>query len=196
MSGLCVLRGFADSKALKPVLEQLLAAAPVRRMVTPRGSRMAVSTTSCGEVGWISDRKGYRYSAIDPEAGRPWPPMPAAFARLASDAAIAAGYSDFAPESCLINRYVPGVGMGAHQDRDERCLDRPIVSVSLGLGARFFVVGPERRGRATSVDLIDGDVIVLGGVARLHYHGVRPLKPGLHPRFGDCRWNLTFREAL
>ena len=191
-----LLPGFADPEALVDALEGVIEAAPPRRFVTPRGSAMAVASTSCGAAGWVSDRHGYRYEPIDPLTGRPWPAMPAAFAALADGASTAAGFGAFAPDSCLVNRYAPGVGMGAHQDRDEADLGAPIVSVSLGLPARFFVVGPERRGRSTPIDLVDGDVVVFGASARLHYHGVRPLKPGSHPRFGSVRWNLTFRRAL
>ena len=191
-----LLPGLADTDALAGPLEAVVAAAPPRRFVTPRGAPMAVESTNCGTVGWVSDRRGYRYEPRDPRTGRPWPAMPAAFAALADRAASAAGFGPFAPDACLVNRYVPGVGMGAHQDRDEADLDAPIASVSLGIPARFFVVGPERRGRATAIDLADGDVVVFGASARLHYHGVRPLKSASHPRFGPVRWNLTFRRAL
>ena len=191
-----LLPGFVDPDALAGPLDAVLRAAPPRRFVTPRGASMAVASTSCGAVGWVSDRRGYRYESADPITGRPWPAMPRGFAALADAASRAAGFGAFAPDTCLVNRYAPGVGMGAHQDRDEADLDAPIVSVSLGLPARFFVVGPERRGRAVPIDLVDGDVVVFGASARLHYHGVRPLKEGVHPRFGPVRWNLTFRRAL
>ena len=195
LPGVWHLPGFADGDALGAALETVLAAAPPRRLVTPRGRPMAVLSSNCGALGWVSDRRGYRYSALDPLSGRPWPPMPDVFVELARRAARVCGFARFAPDACLLNRYAPGVGMGAHQDRDEADADAPIVSVSLGLPARFFVVGPERRGRATPVDLVDGDVVVLGGPARLHYHGVRPLGDAVHRRFGAVRWNLTFRKA-
>ncbi len=156
---------------------------------------MAVATTSCGDTGWVADTRGYRYSDVDPLSGDPWPPMPACFSELSRKAAEFAGFQAFEADTCLVNRYAPGVGMGAHQDRDERDFSQPIVSVSLGLPARFFVVGAERKGRSTPIDLKSGDVLVFGGTARRYYHGVRPVKPGQHPRFGCCRWNLTFRRA-
>ena len=190
-----LLPRFADPGALAEPLAAVAAAAPPRRFVTPRGRSMAVASTNCGPLGWVSDRRGYRYEPRDPVSGRPWPAMPAAFRDLAREAAAAVGLGPFEPDACLFNRYAPGVGMGAHQDRDEDDLDAPIVSVSLGLPARFFVLGPERRGRSTPIDLVDGDVVVFGRTARLHHHGVRPLKPGTHPRFGAVRWNLTFRRA-
>ncbi len=164
-------------------------------MTTPRGFLIGVAMSNCGECGWVSDRKGYRYSDIDPESNEPWPAMPDCFVELARQAASLCGFAAFAPDVCLINRYEVGKGMGAHQDKDEAMFDQPIVSVSLGLPARFFMIGPERRGRSTPIDLCDGDVVVFGGQARLHYHGVRPLKPGEHPRHGPVRWNLTFRRA-
>lgn len=195
MPDVWLLPRFADSGALSDALERVVAQAPVRHMTTPRGFQMGVATSNCGGCGWVSDRRGYRYSETDPQTGEAWPSMPTCFDRLARSAASACGFAGYLPDACLINRYAVGKGMGAHQDRDEAALDQPIVSVSLGLPARFFVVGPERRGRATPVDVSDGDVVVFGGVARLHYHGVRPLKPGCHPRHAEVRWNLTFRRA-
>lgn len=156
---------------------------------------MSVQTSNCGEVGWISDRRGYRYSAIDPLTEQPWPDMPEEFSMLASRAAAEAGYDGFTPDACLINYYVPGTQMGAHQDKDEQDFEQPIVSVSLGIDARFFVIGPERKGTSTAVDLSDGDVLVFGGPSRKFYHGVRKLKTSVHPLWGAGRWNLTFRKA-
>ena len=115
---------------------------------------------------------------------------------LANSAASAAGFDEFVPDVCLINQYKPGSQMGAHQDRNERNFDHPIVSVSLGIPARFFVQGESKGGKAVSVDVHDGDVIVFGGEARCYYHGVRKLKLASHPLFGSVRWNLTFRVAL
>lgn len=194
--GMVVLPGFADSAALQPGLEKVLAQSPLRQMQTPRGFFMSVHTSNCGDVGWISDRRGYRYSSEDPLTGEPWHPMPVVMRQLATGAADAAGFSGFEPDACLINHYRPGTQMGAHQDRDESDFNQPIVSVSLGIDARFFVVGPSNKGKSTSVDLSDGDVVVFGGPARRYYHGVRKLKESTHPRFGAVRWNLTFRKAL
>lgn len=193
--GMQLHREFVDTRTLQPALAAVLAESPLRRMQTARGFQMSVQSSNCGELGWISDRRGYRYSPIDPDTGKAWPDMPAAFRLLAEQAADASGYSGFRPDACLINHYAPGVGMGAHQDRDEVDFDAPIVSVSMGIDARFFVIGPERRGRSTAVDLHDGDVLVFGGPARRFYHGVRKLKAAEHPHFGAVRWNLTFRKA-
>ncbi|MFK8080438.1 MAG: alpha-ketoglutarate-dependent dioxygenase AlkB [Granulosicoccus sp.] len=194
--GMYLLPGFADSSELQAPLQQVLAVSPLRQMQTSRGFSMSVHTSNCGKVGWISDRKGYRYVELDPVSGQPWQAMPEEFAALATAAAAVAGFANFEPDACLINHYQPGTQMGAHQDRDESDFSQPIVSVSLGIDARFFVIGPEKRGKSTPVDLSDGDVVVFGGPARRYYHGVRKLKESTHSRFGAARWNLTFRKAL
>jgi alkylated DNA repair protein (DNA oxidative demethylase) len=106
-------------------------------MVVPGGWKMSVALTNCGEVGWVTDRTGYRYDAIDPETGRPWPPMPQAFADLAAEAAQAANFIDFRPDACLVNRSAPGARLSLHQDRNERDFDQPIVSVSLACRRSF-----------------------------------------------------------
>jgi alkylated DNA repair protein (DNA oxidative demethylase) len=194
--GMVVLPGFADSRALYKPLQDVLAHSPLRQMQTSRGFFMSVQTSNCGNVGWVSDRRGYRYVNTDPLSGKRWLPMPEEFARLANGAAREAGYENFQPDACLINHYQPGTQMGAHQDRDESDFTQPIVSVSLGIDARFFVIGPERKGKSIPVDLTDGDVMVFGGPARRYYHGVRKLKVSSHPIYGTARWNLTFRKAL
>ena len=119
-------------------------------MLTPGGQKMSAAMTNCGEVGWVTDRKGYRYDRVDPETERPWPPLPESFARLAELAAAQAGFSGFRPDVCLINRYEPGARMSLHQDRDERDFSAPIVSVSLGLEATFPVWRFEALRPATS----------------------------------------------
>ena len=185
-----LLRGFAPDDTLARV-EAIAAAAPFRHMITPGGFRMSVAMTNCGALGWVSDRNGYRYSPVDPETGLPWPPMPESFLRLASEAAASANFPAFVPEACLINRYAPGAKMSLHQDRDERDLSQPIVSVSLGLPAVFLFGGPSRKDPVKRIALEHGDVVVWGGPARLFYHGVMPLKEGARP----YRFNLTFRRA-
>lgn len=195
LPGMQLHQQFVDTRSLQPALEAVLAQAPLRRMQTARGHEMSVQSTNCGELGWWSDRQGYRYTTHDPLSGKPWPEMPAVFRQLAQRAARESGHDSFKPDACLINRYEPGTQMGAHRDNDERDFSAPIVSVSMGIEARFFVIGPERRGRSKAVDLRDGDVLVFGGPARRFFHGVRKLKPGEHPVFGSVRWNLTFRKA-
>jgi len=181
--------------ALLPALAGIAAAAPPRHMVTPGGFTMSVALTNCGALGWTSDRRGYRYSATDPGSGQPWPAMPEAFARLAREAAMAAGFAGFAPDACLVNRYQPGARLSLHQDRDERDYGAPIVSVSLGMCATFLFGGHARTDPTVKVPLSHGDVVAWGGPDRLRYHGVMPLKDEPHPLLGCQRINLTFRKA-
>jgi alkylated DNA repair protein (DNA oxidative demethylase) len=195
--GAIVLRGFASCRdaALGQAIEAVAAQAPFRHLVTPGGFRMSVAMTNCGPLGWVSDRRGYRYDPVDPESGRLWPGMPEAFTTLARAAADKAGYPGFTPDACLMNRYAPGARLSMHQDRDERDLRAPIVSVSLGLPAVFLWGGERRADRARRIALQHGDVVVWGGPARLRYHGVLALKDGGHPFAGATRINLTFRKV-
>lgn len=160
-----------------------------------RNGKMSVGLTNTGEFGWTSDRRGYRYAADDPETGRPWPPMPDAFRALAREAAARAGYAAYAPDVCLVNRYVPGAKMGLHQDMDEQDLASPIVSVSLGLPATFLWGGATRAVRPQKIPLVHGDVVVWGGPSRLTFHGVATIADGEHPATGSVRFNITFRRA-
>jgi DNA oxidative demethylase len=196
--GAMVLRGFAaaDAPTLMEALRQAEAVSPFRHMVTPGGYRMSVAMTNCGQAGWVSDASGYRYDAMDPDTGSRWPPISAVFERLAVEAAGAAGFPDFAPDVCLINRYEPGAKLSLHQDKDERDFSAPIVSVSLGLPAVFLFGGIRRSDRPRRIRLESGDVVVWGGPARKVYHGVAPLADGEHPLTGRCRINLTFRKVL
>jgi alkylated DNA repair protein (DNA oxidative demethylase) len=195
--GAWVLRGFAlsDATAIGAAIHGVCEAAPFRHMETRGGLRMSVAMTNCGRLGWISDRRGYCYAERDPRTGNAWPPMPAAFLRLAQSAAVAAGFEDFLPDACLVNRYEAGTRMSLHQDKDERQFAAPIVSVSLGLPAVFLWGGAARADQARRVPLQHGDVVVWGDAARLKFHGVLPLKAGRHETFGTQRLNLTFRCA-
>lgn len=195
--GAVLLRGhaLAAQHELLADVRRVIAAAPLRHLVTPGGLRMSVAMTNCGALGWVSDRRGYRYDAFDPDRGTAWPPMPASFRALAREAAAQAGFEGFAPDACLINRYVPGAKLSLHQDRDERDFGAPIVSVSLGLPAVFLLGGLRRADPALRVALHHGDVVVWGGAARLRFHGVLPLADGQHPLTGGERINLTFRRA-
>jgi alkylated DNA repair protein (DNA oxidative demethylase) len=195
--GAVLLRGFASAvegdliAALRAIVEQ----APFRHMMTPGGHQMSVAMTNCGQIGWVTDRTGYRYDADDPETGQPWPPMPPAFLDLAGQAASRAGFAGFAPDACLINRYQPGARMSLHQDKDELDLAAPIVSVSLGLPAIFLFGGLKRSDRPNRFRLQHGDIAVWGGPARLAFHGVAPLADGEHALLGRQRINLTFRKT-
>lgn len=195
--GAVVLRGFAlaQQKPLLQAIDAIVAQAPFRHLITPGGQRMSVAMTNAGSLGWVSDRRGYRYDPIDPLSGRPWPAMPAVLRELAGSAAVRAGFDGFVPDACLINRYQTGTRLSLHQDRDEGDLAQPIVSVSLGVPAMFLFGGLERTERQQRVPLAHGDVVVWGGPARLRFHGVLPLKPAYHSRLGGERINLTFRRA-
>jgi DNA oxidative demethylase len=195
--GAVVLRHFAKSAetVLVTAIHDLTIQAPLRHMITPGGFRMSIAMTNCGSYGWVTDRTGYRYDTLDPESGRPWPRMPDVFLQLAKGAAASAGFEGFEPDACLINRYESGARLSLHQDKDERDFSEPIVSVSLGLPAMFLFGGLKRADRPLRVQLTHGDVVVWGGPARLRYHGVAPLKAGLHPLLGEYRINLTFRKA-
>ena len=196
--GAVLLRGraMAVEAALLAALDNVVSAAPFRHMVTPRGFTMSVAMTGCGDTCWITDRKGYRYSRLDPKSGLPWPAIPDAFTEIAKDAALDAGYADFTPDSCLVNRYIPNAKMALHQDKDEQNFACPIVSVSLGLPATFQFGGLSRKDLVTKYLLTHGDVVVWGGPSRLFYHGVLTLKNGMHEKLGRQRINLTFRRAL
>jgi len=195
--GAVLLRGFASVVAprLLEDLEGVLAASTWRHMVTPGGFRMSVAMTNCGALGWVSDRTGYRYDPIDPAHGKPWPAMPASFMELARTAAAAAGFDNFEPDACLVNRYEHGARVSLDKDGDERDYSQPIVSVSLGLPAVFLFGGVQRAEKSMRLPLAHGDVVVWGGPARLHHHGILPLKDGEHPATGRYRINLTFRKA-
>jgi len=195
--GTAVLNGFAlDAEdELLSSLQRIVEQSPFRNMVTPGGFRMSVAMTNCGRFGWVTDRRGYRYDEIDPEVGRLWPDMPTVFRELAVSAAAKAGFPEFAPNACLMNRYEPGARLSLHQDKNERDFTQPIVSVSLGLPATFLFGGLERTDSTRRIRVTHGDVLVWGGPARLRYHGIAPLSDGEHSRLGKVRYNLTFRNA-
>jgi alkylated DNA repair protein (DNA oxidative demethylase) len=196
--GAVLLRGFADSEAasLIDAVNRIVQQAAFRHLVTPGGYTMSVAMTNCGRVGWVSDRTGYRYDPVDPDTKLPWPAMPPAFLDLAQRAAADAGFADYDPDACLINRYVAGAKLSLHQDRDEKDAWAPIVSVSLGLPATFLWGGKRRADAVRRLPLESGDVVVWGGPARFVYHGVAPLKDGDHPLTGAARINLTFRKVF
>ena len=195
--GALILGGFAvqSAQSLLSDIAMIATTAPFRHLETPGGKRMSVAMTNCGNLGWVSDRNGYRYSKHDPMTGLAWPPLPAAFLALAKHAAATAGFDNFAPEACLVNRYEPGTRLTLHQDRDEATMSAPIVSVSLGLPATFLWGGQTRNARPKRIALYHGDVVVWGGPARMTFHGIDTLADGLHESTGRLRYNLTFRKA-
>jgi alkylated DNA repair protein (DNA oxidative demethylase) len=182
----------AQAALLAEVLEKV-AEAPFFRPVTPGGQAMSVEMTNLGQVGWFTDRAGYRYEPRHPATCRPWPPIPAPLLALWDDVT----HGGPAPDACLVNLYRQGARMGLHQDRDERDFTHPVVSVSLGDAAIFRIGGPSRGDSTASLKLSSGDVCVLAGPARLAFHGVDRILPAssrLIP--GGGRINLTLRRAL
>jgi alkylated DNA repair protein (DNA oxidative demethylase) len=195
--GAWLLHGFALAVecALVAAVHAIAAAAPFRHLETSGGYRMSVGMTNCGSLGWVSDRRGYRYESCDPQSGGAWPAMPEIFFVLAKSAAVAGGFPGFVPDACLINRYEPGARLTLHQDKDELDFASPIVSVSLGLPAVFLLGGEKRSERQRRIPLVHGDVVVWGGASRLRYHGVLPVREGWNELLGALRVNLTFRRA-
>lgn len=169
--------------------------APPRQMTTPGGGRMTALMSSCGVAGWTSDESGYAYRRRDPQSGSAWPALPGVLLDFAGECASEAGFHGFRPNSCLINRYAVGAGMGLHQDRNEGDFGHPIVSVSLGLPATFLFGGAHRTDPVAKARLVHGDVVVFGGRERLFFHGVRPVADGYHELLGPFRINLTFRKV-
>jgi alkylated DNA repair protein (DNA oxidative demethylase) len=196
--GAMLLRGKALSfqTDILAALQVITTQAPFRHMMTPGGFVMSVSMTNCGTAGWVTDRTGYRYDRLDPESRWPWPSMPECFLELATAAATEAGYSNFVPDTCLINRYEPGARLTLHQDKTEHDYVFPIVSVSLGLSAIFQFGGLKRTDPIRKYVVSHGDVAIWGRSSRLCYHGVLPLRDGEHPTLSRTRLNLTFRRAL
>ncbi|OSI61386.1 alpha-ketoglutarate-dependent dioxygenase AlkB [Bradyrhizobium canariense] len=195
--GAVLLRGFVKpiESELIDAVRAIVAQSPFRRMTTPGGHLMSVAMTNCGERGWITDHTGYRYDPIDPRTGAPWPAMPPVLRDLARRAADQGGFTGFAPDACLVNRYEPGTRLSLHQDKDELDYSAPIVSVSLGLPATFLFGGLARNDKPRRFRLVHGDVVVWGGASRLAYHGVAPLADGEHALLGPKRINLTFRRT-
>ena len=192
-----LLRGFAlgEADALLADIAAITSRAPFRHMITPGGKSMSVATSSCGDLGWVSDLHGYRYASADPLTGQPWPKIPGHWLDMAERAKQAAGFAaTSAPDACLINRYAPGARLSLHQDRDERDFSVPIISISLGLPVVFLWGGNRRADPYRTMALSHGDVLLWGGVDRLRFHGVRPVtQDALDRRM--YRFNITMRKA-
>ena len=184
--------GLLDPEGQRRVLDDLrevIAAAPLRHPETRWGKKMSVAMTSAGRFGWISDRRGYRYEAQQP-SGSPWPTIPQSVLEVWAQVSGV----DRAPECCLVNAYRDGARMGLHQDKDEADTTMPVVSLSLGDDALFRIGASTRGGPTESVWLSSGDVVVLGGSARMAYHGVDRIRPGSSRLLDEGgRINLTLR---
>jgi alkylated DNA repair protein (DNA oxidative demethylase) len=196
LAGLRIHPGYFDRAAqtkLRDAIYHVLAAAPLFTPRMPKSGRpFSVRMSNCGSLGWTSDEHGYRYQPTHPITGRSWPPMPEPLLALWRNVAQ---YAD-PPEACLINFYDRTAKMGLHQDRDEADFDAPVVSISLGDECLFRVGGQQRRNPTKSVRLRSGDVLVLGGDARLAFHGVDRIYPGTSSLLADGgRINLTLRRV-
>jgi DNA oxidative demethylase len=191
--GAVLMRGLAlpqDAEFLAAI-ETILADAPLHHAKTPSGLPMGVMVSDCG----TPEAFRHRWDPQNPEVKRMWPPMPRVLLDFAIRCAVRSGFPLFRPDSCHINRYQAGTKLGLHQDRHECDMSQPIVSVSLGLECVFLLGGLQRTDPAKHILLEHGDVIVWGGVSRMRFHGVKPLKPGHHPLTGPYRFNLTFRKV-
>ncbi|AWZ20025.1 Alpha-ketoglutarate-dependent dioxygenase AlkB homolog [Roseovarius sp. EC-HK134] len=190
-----IYKGWLDpleQEALIASLRDVVAQAPLFQPVTPSGRAMSVRMTSAGRCGWISDRNGYRYAGHHPD-GMGWPPIPetvlAIWRALVSETRL--------PDCCLINHYTGQARMGLHQDRDEADFTWPVLSISLGDDALFRIGNVTRGGKTDSLWLASGDVVVMGGAARLVYHGIDRIRPGTSGLLrGGGRINLTCRVVM
>lgn len=190
--GFKVYKGLLDQSAQSAMLEDLrdvIRAAPLFSPMTPYGKPMSVRMSSAGRYGWFSDRSGYRYRAEHPN-GTPWPPIPASILSIWDQVSAV----DRQPDCCLVNFYDATARMGMHQDKDEADFRWPVVSISLGDDGLFRIGNQTRGGKTESLWLGSGDVVLMGGDARLTYHGVDRIKPGSSSLLRDGgRINLTLR---
>ncbi|MCW7545533.1 alpha-ketoglutarate-dependent dioxygenase AlkB [Aurantimonas litoralis] len=182
-----------EQVALVDAVREVVAAAPLYRPEMPRtGKPLSVRMTNCGELGWVTDRSGYRYQPTHPVTGTPWPAIPPKLLQIWQDLAA----FDHPPQACLVNFYEDTAKMGLHQDKDETDLSAPVVSVSLGDDCLFRVGETTRGGRTNSIRLHSGDVVVLGGEGRLAYHGVDRIYPATSTLLKKGgRINLTLRRV-
>jgi len=177
---------------LQEVMTRIQEAPFYRPLMPGSGNPFSVEESNLGTLGWVSDKSGYRYQAIHPVTGDPWPAIPEALISLWREIADAPD-----PECCLVNLYHDGARMGLHQDKDEKALSAPVVSVSLGEDALFRIGGTTRKDPTRSVKLSSGDVVMFGGPARLAYHGIDRIYPGSSSLLPDGgRINLTLRRVM
>jgi DNA oxidative demethylase len=196
LSGFRLVPAYLDPSAQNALLAELSSVFAAAPLYTPRmpksGKPLSVRMTNCGPLGWVTDEAGYRYQPLHPQTGNPWPAIPA----MVIDAWKALACYPHPPEACLVNYYGPAAKMGLHQDLDERDFDAPVVSLSLGDTCLFRIGGAERSDPTRTLRLASGDAVVLGGRARLAFHGVDRIMPGtstLLPQGG--RINLTLRRV-
>jgi len=192
LKGVQVWQGLLDRAAQTAMLDDIrgiVRAAPLFSPVTPSGKPMSVQMTSAGQFGWVSDASGYRYARTHPKGGA-WPEIPSSILSVWDQVSG----SDRTPECCLVNLYRHAAKMGMHQDRDEADFAHPVVSVSLGDDGLFRIGSTTRGGATESIWLKSGDVVVMGGDARLAYHGIDKTRAGSSTLLsGGGRINLTMR---
>lgn len=201
--GVALFRGHvkpADQRAILDDVALAIAEAPLFRPQMPTGPYMINSLTNLGALGWISDKRGYRYEPNHPVTNRPWPPIPPLVLNFARGAVRKAGFGEFEPDACLVNVYAADGKLSLHRDYDEADFKWPIVSFSFGNDADFALGGLKRSDKTQTLALHSGDVMVFGGPSRLRYHGVKRIRPGTspiaHPVLPpDGRINLTLRRA-
>jgi DNA oxidative demethylase len=188
--------GYLEREAqeiLLAAIRDVIAGAPLYTPRMPKsGKPMSVRMTNCGPLGWMTDEGGYRYQPTHPATGAPWPPIPDSLLRAWTELS---GHP-LPPQACLVNVYGPDARMGLHQDRDEEDFDAPVVSLSLGDACLFRIGGTRRQGTTRSFRLASGDALVLGGAARLAFHGVDRIIPGTSTLIAEGgRINLTLRRV-
>lgn len=188
-----------EQLAVLDEVAKIVEEAPPFRPQMPTGPYMINSLTNCGPLGWVSDRRGYRYESAHPVTAKPWPPIPPAVLDVARRAAADTGYA-FEPDACLVNIYAADGKLSLHRDYDEADFAWPIVSLSFGNNADFQLAGLKRSGPSQTFTLHSGDVLVLAGESRLRYHGVKRIRPGTSPIQHKVlpsggRINLTLRRA-
>jgi DNA oxidative demethylase len=196
LAGLRIVPGYLEREAQEAVLaaiREVIARAPLYTPRMPKsGKPMSVRMTNCGRLGWMTDEGGYRYQPTHPATAQPWPPIPDSLLRMWTE------LSDYPlpPEACLVNVYGPDARMGLHQDRDEEDFAAPVVSLSLGDACLFRIGGTQRNGPTRSFRLASGDALVLGGAARLAFHGVDRIIPQTSTLLAEGgRINLTLRRV-
>jgi alkylated DNA repair protein (DNA oxidative demethylase) len=194
--GLLYLPGTLKGRT-KPLVKALKATAPPAQARTRGWGTTSAAMTNCRQVCWWSDARGYRYQALCPNTGRAWPSIPGEFLEAVHAATSSTPWPAFMPDACLINYYGPGAKMGLHQDRGEKDLTQPIVTLCLGDNADFMIGGLARTDRAAAFIVSSGDALVMGGDSRMRFHGIRKIYPGTSPLSDIAgRYSLTFRKAL
>jgi DNA oxidative demethylase len=190
--------GRREQERLVSEVRRVVAASPFFRPVFPRfGGEFRLQLTNCGHRGWVSDLQGMRYQHTHPVTAKPWPPMPDIFREIAVEAARQVGWENFHAESCLINFYEDSTQrLRLHRDETEDDKEAPIISVSLGDIGLFGLGGMDKKVKVETHVAESGDVMVMGGAARLRYHSVEGIVPGTSDllRKGG-RLNLTIRTV-